>query len=108
MTDIPTSARVQATALRAAFPDYAINVLWSKGDKPRYEAVSRDGGDPYCLISSDAREIWRELREAASRPRPPERHLTAVADPERQHEPDDGITLAVKCKGPGQTGEQAP
>ena len=55
-------ARVQAAALRAAFPAYIVNVITSRGEKPRYEAVSRDGGDPYCLISTDAREIWQELR----------------------------------------------
>jgi hypothetical protein len=41
-----------------------VNVLLNRGEKPRFEAVSRDGGNPYCLISSDAREIWRELRKA--------------------------------------------
>jgi hypothetical protein len=56
------SARVQAAALRAAFPGYMVNVLWNQGEKPRYELVSKTGGDPYCLISSDAREIWRELK----------------------------------------------
>jgi hypothetical protein len=25
--------------------------------------VRKDGGSPYCLISDDAREIWRELRD---------------------------------------------
>lgn len=54
----------QAAALRAAFPGYVVNVLLNRGEKPRFEAVSRDGGNPYCLISSDAREIWRELRKA--------------------------------------------
>ena len=56
------SAHAQAAALRAAFPGYTINVITRRGDKPRFEAVSRDGGSPYCLISADAREIWRELR----------------------------------------------
>jgi hypothetical protein len=56
------SAQAQAAALRAAFPGYLINVITRHGDKPRFEAVCRDGGDPYCLISSDAGEIWRELR----------------------------------------------
>jgi hypothetical protein len=59
------SARVQAAALRAAFPSYAVNVLAYRGQKPRFEVVGRDGGNPYCLISDDAREIWRELRQAA-------------------------------------------
>jgi hypothetical protein len=53
---------VQAAALRAAFPGYTVNVLARRGDKPRFEVVSRDGGSPYCLISTDAHEIWRELR----------------------------------------------
>jgi hypothetical protein len=58
----PPDARVQAAALRAAFPGYVVNVITIRGEKPRFEAVSRNGGNPYCLISSDAREIWRELR----------------------------------------------
>ena len=55
---------VQAAALRAAFPGYVVNVIRHHGEKPRYEAVSRDGGGLYCLISDDAREIWRELKQA--------------------------------------------
>ncbi|HEY4462726.1 MAG TPA: hypothetical protein VGN41_08685 [Streptosporangiaceae bacterium] len=58
----PPPASVQAAALRAAFPGYIINVISRRGGKPRFEAVSRDGGSPWCLISTDAREIWRELR----------------------------------------------
>ena len=61
-----SSALVQAAALRAAFPGYLINVHVRQRGKPRFEAVSREGGDPYCLISSDAQEIWRELRRAVS------------------------------------------
>jgi hypothetical protein len=45
-----------------AFPGYVVNVLVNRRDQPRFEVVSREGGDPYCLISSDAQEIWRELR----------------------------------------------
>jgi hypothetical protein len=55
------SAHVQAAALRVAFPQYVVSVLANRGDKPRFEAVSRDGGSLYCLISDDALEIWREL-----------------------------------------------
>ncbi len=55
------SAHVQAAALRAAFPQYVVNVLARRGDKPRFEVVSRDCGSLYCLISDDACEIWREL-----------------------------------------------
>jgi len=58
------AALAQAGALRAAFPGYVVNVLLNRGEKPRFEAVSRDGGNPYCLISTDAREIWRELRKS--------------------------------------------
>jgi hypothetical protein len=48
--------------LRVAFPEYVVNVRMGRRDKPRFEVVSREGGDPYCLISSDAQEIWQELR----------------------------------------------
>src|ERR1700761_1474759 len=58
------SAMTQAAALRVAFPEYVVSVRLGRRDKPRFEVVSREGGDPYCLISSDAQEIWRELREA--------------------------------------------
>jgi hypothetical protein len=54
---------IQAAALRAAFPEYAVNVLQRRGNRPRFEVVSRDGGNPYCLISADALEIWRELQK---------------------------------------------
>jgi hypothetical protein len=59
----PPSARVQAAALRAAFPRYTVNLI-KTGGKLRFEVVHQDGGDPYCLISSDAAEIWHELRYA--------------------------------------------
>jgi hypothetical protein len=55
------SALTQAAALRVAFPEYVVNVRMGRQDKPRFEVVSREGGDPYCLISSDAQEIWQEL-----------------------------------------------
>jgi hypothetical protein len=45
----------------AAVPGYLVNVITRYGDKPRFEAVSRDGTNPYCLISPDADEIWQEL-----------------------------------------------
>lgn len=62
----PSSRRVQLAALRAAFGDrYNFSLIVVTGDKPCYEAVSKDGGSPYCLISDDVREIWRELRAAA-------------------------------------------
>jgi hypothetical protein len=61
-----SSALSQAAALRVAFPGYVVTVLVNRRDKPRFEVVSREGGDPYCLISSDAQEIWRELRGTVS------------------------------------------
>lgn len=57
-------ARLQLAALRGAFPDYTFN-LHSGYGKPRFEALSKTGGNPYCLISTDVREIWRELRATA-------------------------------------------
>jgi hypothetical protein len=54
---------VQAAALRTAFPGYIVNVITRRGEKPRFEVVARDTSRSlYCLISSDPREIWRELR----------------------------------------------
>lgn len=62
---IAPAVRLQAAALRRAFPHYIVYVIVpGRGDEPRYEVVSRDGGSPYCLISTDAREIWRELRNS--------------------------------------------
>lgn len=57
-------AQAQAAALRTAFPQYAVNLLQRRGDRPRFEVVSRDGGNPYCLISTDALEIWQELQKS--------------------------------------------
>ena len=56
--------RVSGFRARIAVPGSAVNVITNWWDnKPRIEAVSRDGnGNPYCLISDDARDIWRELR----------------------------------------------
>jgi hypothetical protein len=61
-----TSALAEAAALRIAFPEYVVNVRLDRRDKPRFEVVSREGGDPYCLISSDAQEIRQELERAVS------------------------------------------
>ena len=53
---------VQAAMLRAAFPGYTVTVLPWWGQKPCFELVSRNGSNPYALISTDATEIWRTLR----------------------------------------------
>lgn len=56
------SAHVQAAALQAAFPQNVVSVIARRGERPRFEVVARDTSrDLYCLISDDAREIWREL-----------------------------------------------
>jgi hypothetical protein len=57
-------ASIQAAALRAAFPGYAVNVLRQRGQRPRFELINWSGGSPYCLISDDPGEIWAELRSA--------------------------------------------
>ena len=50
-----------AEALRRAFPGWFIAVQPWTGDRARIEAVNPDGGDPYCLISTDPAELWCEL-----------------------------------------------
>ena len=58
----PPAVSVQAAALRAAFPQYIVNIIQHDGEPARYELLSRDGRSPCCLISTDVGEIWRELR----------------------------------------------
>jgi hypothetical protein len=50
---------VQAAALRKAFPSYSVFVS-TKGAVPRFELVAKDDGNPWCLISANAHEIWNE------------------------------------------------
>ncbi len=57
--------RAQLEALRRAFPDYTVGLI-TRGNRIRFEVVSRSGGSPYCLITDDASEIWRELRHGRS------------------------------------------
>jgi hypothetical protein len=61
----PPGLAVQADALRAAFPDYQVSVT-SVGGEDRIEVVRQRGdGGPWCLISTDAREIWQELKSGS-------------------------------------------
>ena len=53
---------IQAEALRRAFPSWTIAVQPWTSNRARIEAVNRDGGSLYALISSDPAEIWAELR----------------------------------------------
>jgi hypothetical protein len=50
-----------AAELRRAFPGYEVIVRYDHGT-PRFQLRSRDLASPYCLISPDAQEIWRELK----------------------------------------------
>jgi hypothetical protein len=50
-----------AAELRRAFPGYEVTVRYDHGT-PRFQLRSRDLASPYCLISPDAQEIWRELK----------------------------------------------
>jgi len=56
----------EAAALQEAFPSYSVNVTIRLGELPRFELVAREDANPWCLISSDPSEIWRELAEAAA------------------------------------------
>ena len=48
--------------MRAAFPQYTVSVMKSGGGH-RFEPIHRSGdGSPWCLISGDVQEMWRELR----------------------------------------------
>jgi hypothetical protein len=52
-----------AIALGRAFPAYSVRVRWDRGE-PRFEAVSKDDSNLYCLISPDADEIRAVLNGA--------------------------------------------
>jgi hypothetical protein len=52
-----------AAELRKAFPSYSVVLQRDRG-VPRFHLVARDGRNPWCLVSDDAREIWAELNGA--------------------------------------------
>ena len=58
-----TTPRTQAAALQEAFPSYAVTVSMRQGGQPRFEVVTRNDNNPWCLISDDADEIRHELEE---------------------------------------------
>lgn len=58
----PSTPGVQAAALQAAFPSYSVSVAIRPGCQPRFELVTRNDGNPWCVISPDAKEIWHELK----------------------------------------------
>jgi hypothetical protein len=57
------SPRAQAAAIQGAFPSYAVTVSMRQGDRPRFEVVTRNDDNPWCLISDDVDEIRHELEE---------------------------------------------
>jgi len=58
---VPSSALTELAALRAALPGYDVMVT-SHSCTHRFEAIRRgDGPDPWCVISTDPADLWREL-----------------------------------------------
>jgi hypothetical protein len=52
-----------AVALHLEFPDYSV-IVRRDGGEPRFHLLSKDGRNPWCLISPDAQEIRNELNRA--------------------------------------------
>jgi hypothetical protein len=64
---VPPSALAELAALRAVLPGYAVSIT-SLSSACRFEAIRRgDGPGPWCVVSSDPADLWREL---AGRARP--------------------------------------
>ena len=64
---VPTGALTELAALNAALPGYAVSIT-SHSPAHRFEAIRRGKAPgPWCVVSSDAADLWREL---AGRPRP--------------------------------------
>jgi hypothetical protein len=65
--DLPRGVLPELEALNAALPGYDVLVS-SRSGQARYEAIRRGiGPGPWCVISRDPADLWREL---AGRPRP--------------------------------------
>ena len=51
----------ELAALRAAMPGYDV-IVTNHSLRHRYEAIRRESGPgPWCVISSDPADLWREL-----------------------------------------------
>ena len=62
---VPAAMLAELAALRAALPGYDV-VLTSHSPGRRYEATRRDPGPgPWCVVSSDPADLWRELAPRA-------------------------------------------
>jgi hypothetical protein len=58
---LPPRTFTELAALRAALPGYDVMVT-SHSPSCRYEAIRRASGPgPWCVISSDPADLWREL-----------------------------------------------
>ena len=66
----PPGMLAQLARLRAALPGYDVT-LTSYSGRYRYEAIRRtDGPGPWCVISADPADLWRELGGRPRRPGP--------------------------------------
>jgi hypothetical protein len=57
------SPEAVAAALHKEFPNYSVIVRRDRG-QPRFQLMSKDGSNPWCVISPDAQEIRNELKGA--------------------------------------------
>ena len=58
---VPAGMLAELAALRAALPGYDV-ILTSHSPARRYEAIRRTNGPgPWCVISSNPADLWREL-----------------------------------------------
>jgi hypothetical protein len=62
---VPPGVLAELADLRAALPHYDVIVTRWTGHF-RYEAIRRhDGAGPWCVISADPADLWRELAPGA-------------------------------------------
>jgi hypothetical protein len=72
---VPPAMLDQLAALRAARADYDV-IITSHSGQFRFEATRRRGETgPWCLISADPDDLWRELPAALGSNGPPGRSL---------------------------------
>jgi len=59
---VPAGMLAELAALRVALPGYDV-IVTSHRSRYRYEAIRRhgDGPGPWCVISGDPADLWREL-----------------------------------------------
>jgi hypothetical protein len=65
---VPAGMLTELAALRAALPGYDVMITCHSPAR-RYEAIHRtDGPGPWCVISTDPADLWRELAGHAPPP----------------------------------------